>query len=130
MASQTYRNEAGGRIDRSQILSFKFNDEEYAGFAGDTLASALIANGVSIVGRSFKYHRPRGIMSAGAEETNAFVQLIGCEEEPNVQATTLQLVDGLEVRSVSAKPAARFNLGEITNLLHRFFPAGFYYKIF
>lgn len=130
MASQASRITVGGRIDRGQELSFKFNGKQYTGFAGDTLASALIANGVSIVGRSFKYHRPRGIMSAGAEETNAFVQLLGGDEEPNVLATTLQLVDGLEARSVSAKPDARFNPGEITNLLHRFFPAGFYYKTF
>jgi sarcosine oxidase subunit alpha len=127
---QASRIEAGGRIDRGEELSFRFNGKTYTGFAGDTLASALIANGVSIVGRSFKYHRPRGIMSAGAEETNAFVQIIGREEEPNVLATTLPLVDGLEARSVSHKPDARFNLGEITNLLHRFFPAGFYYKTF
>ena len=130
MVSQAYRIDAGGRIDRGQELSFKFNGKPYTGFAGDTLASALIANGVSIVGRSFKYHRPRGIMSAGAEETNAFVQLLGRDEEPNVLATTLRLVDGLEACSVSAKPEARFNPGEITNLLHRFFPAGFYYKTF
>ena len=130
MASQAYRTETGGRIDRSEELSFTFNGKSYTGFAGDTLASALIANGVSIVGRSFKYCRPRGIMSAGAEETNAFVQLLGNEEEPNVQATTLQLVDGLETRSVGAKVAATFNPGEIINLLHRFFPAGFYYKTF
>jgi sarcosine oxidase subunit alpha len=130
VVSQAYRIDAGGRIDRGQELSFKFNGKPYTGFAGDTLASALIANGVSIVGRSFKYHRPRGIMSAGAEETNAFVQLLGPDEEPNVLATTLRLVDGLEACSVSAKPEARFNPGEITNLLHRFFPAGFYYKTF
>lgn len=81
MVSKARRIDAGGRIDRSQQLSFRFNGKTYTGYAGDTLASALIANGVSIVGRSFKYHRPRGIMSAGAEETNAFVQLLGREEE-------------------------------------------------
>ncbi|MBT5219056.1 MAG: FAD-dependent oxidoreductase, partial [Woeseia sp.] len=85
---------------------------------------------VSVVGRSFKYHRPRGIMSAGAEETNAFVQILGSEEEPNVPATTLPLVKGLDAHSVNAWPSVNFDVGRVTDLLHRFFPAGFYYKTF
>jgi sarcosine oxidase subunit alpha len=127
---QVFRIDSGGRIDRSQEITFKFNGRTYTGFSGDTLASALLANGVSIVGRSFKYHRPRGIMSAGVEETNAFVQVLGSEEEPNVLATTLPLREGLETHSVNAWPSVKFDLGSIIDLLHRFFPAGFYYKTF
>jgi len=88
--TEEFRNPSGGRIQRGCPISFQFNGRRYTGFLGDTLASALIANGVSVVGRSQKYHRPRGIMSAGLEETNAFVQLAGNDDEPNRLATTLQ----------------------------------------
>ncbi|MDH3512714.1 MAG: sarcosine oxidase subunit alpha family protein [Gammaproteobacteria bacterium] len=130
MAENPFRMDSTGRIDRSRTLTFRFNGRVYSGYAGDSLASALLANGVSIVGRSFKYHRPRGIMSAGAEETNAFVQLVGDDDEPNVNAAMLSLFDGLEARSVNARPSVGFDLGAINNLLHRFIPAGFYYKTF
>ncbi|MDG2108190.1 MAG: 2Fe-2S iron-sulfur cluster-binding protein [Woeseiaceae bacterium] len=130
MNKQAFRTNSGGRIDRDQPLTFTFNGKRLRGYAGDTLSSALIANGISIIGRSFKYHRPRGIMSAGTEETNAFVQLFGNKEEPNVLATTLPLYEGLEARSVNAWPSVNFDLGGMTNFLHRFFPAGFYYKTF
>jgi sarcosine oxidase subunit alpha len=130
MVESTFRLDAAGRVDRSHKLAFKFNDRKYVGYAGDTLASALLANGVSIVGRSFKYHRPRGIMSAGIEETNAIVQLLGDAEEPNVTATTLPLYEGLEARSVNAWPSVNVDVGSINNFFHRFIPAGFYYKTF
>ena len=117
-------------IDRSTPLWFEFNGRSYRGFLGDTLASALLANGVHMVGRSFKYHRPRGIMSAGAEETNAIVQLIGDDDEPNVLATTLQLYDGLNAKSVNCYPSLSWDLGVLNEWLNRFFPAGFYYKTF
>lgn len=130
MAENVYRLDASGRIDRSQELRFRFNGRSYTGYAGDTLASALLANGVSIVARSFKYHRPRGIMSAGIEETNAIVQLLGLNEEPNVPATMLPLYEGLEARSVNARPSVNIDFKAINNLFHRFIPAGFYYKTF
>lgn len=130
MAENLFRMDSVGRIDRRKVLTFTFNSRVYSGFAGDTLASALLANGVSIVGRSFKYHRPRGIMSAGVEETNAIVQLVGDDDEPNIIATMLPLFEGLAARSVNANPSVGFDLGAINNLLHRFIPAGFYYKTF
>ncbi len=130
MTEALFRIDSVGRVDRSKQLRFTFNGRAYSGCEGDTLASALLANGVSIVGRSFKYHRPRGIMSAGPEETNAIVQLFGDVDEPNVVATMLPLYEGLEARSVNARPSVNFDLGAIKNLLHRFIPAGFYYKTF
>jgi sarcosine oxidase subunit alpha len=98
---------------------------------GDTLASALLANGVSVVGRSFKYHRPRGVIAAGAEEPNALMQLeTGAHATANVPATRIALYDGLEARAVNCLPSAAFDVGEVNNVLARFFPAGFYYKTF
>ena len=93
MSAQPYRLPQGGRIDRSRPLRFTFNDRSYDGYHGDTLASALLANGVTLVGRSFKYHRPRGIMTAGAEEPNALVQLGGgARTEPNIRATVADVL--------------------------------------
>ena len=93
--SQKNRIAQGGRIDRQQLLRFSFDGRELRGYAGDTLASALLANDVQLVGRSFKYHRPRGIFSAGAEEPNALVQLgEGAYCEPNIRATQLELYQG------------------------------------
>ncbi|MEC9371965.1 MAG: 2Fe-2S iron-sulfur cluster-binding protein, partial [Pseudomonadota bacterium] len=101
------------------------------GYSGDTLASALIANGDQIVGRSFKYHRPRGVMSAGVEESGAIVTVgTGSRTEPNVKATVQELYDGLVARGQNAWPSVRFDLGAVNNLLGRFFAAGFYYKTF
>src|SRR5215468_10110498 len=98
--SQSNRLNTGGRIDRSRVINFSFDGKSYSGFAGDTLASALLANGVRLVGRSFKYHRPRGILSAGAEEPNALVELrTGARREPNTRATTVDLYDGLVATS-------------------------------
>ncbi len=130
MSEQTMRTQSPGRVDRQRPLTFRFNGKRYSGFAGDTLASALLANGVSLVGRSFKYHRPRGIASAGIEEPNAIVQVLGDNEEPNIAATMLPLYEGLDARSVNAWPSVHFDIGSITNYLHRLFPAGFYYKTF
>ena len=94
--NQVNRLPQGGRIDRSRPLRFVFDGKPYQGYHGDTLASALLANGVVLVGRSFKYHRPRGILSAGAEEPNALIQLgQGNRSEPNLRATQIELYDGL-----------------------------------
>ena len=125
-----FRLPAGGRIDRSRPVTFRFNGKTMQGYAGDTLASALLANGVRLVGRSFKYHRPRGVMSAGIEETNAVVQLTGREDEPGLVATAVPLYEGLEAVSVTGWPGVRRDLGAINDWLHRLFPAGFYYKTF
>ncbi len=126
-----HRLPAGGRIDRGRPLGFTFNGIRYQGFAGDTLASALLANGIHLVARSFKYHRPRGIVTAGVEEPNALVQLgLGARTEPNVRATQAELYDGLEARSQNCWPSVEFDVGTISNLMSPLFPAGFYYKTF
>jgi len=121
-----------GRIDRKSPLSFTFNGSTFTGYAGDTLASALLANGVRIVGRSFKYHRPRGIYSAGSEEPNALVTLNRGPGRvtPNLPATTMELFDGLAASSQNHWPSLRFDAGRINDLLHPLFSAGFYYKTF
>ena len=129
--SQPFRLAAGGSlIDRSRRLTFRFNGTDYEGHPGDILASALMANGVRLVGRSFKYHRPRGIVAAGAEEPNAIVQLDGDDDEPNARATTLLLRDGLSARSVNCWPSVGFDLGAINDRLSPLLAAGFYYKTF
>jgi len=126
-----FRRGDGGRIDRSRPLRFTFNGRAYAGFKGDTLASALIANGVHLVARSFKYHRPRGIMGAGVEEANAFVRLgRGMAAIPNALATTVELADGLEAQSVHCWPSVGFDIGAVNGAFSRFLAAGFYYKTF
>ncbi|MEK9910760.1 MAG: 2Fe-2S iron-sulfur cluster-binding protein, partial [Candidatus Puniceispirillum sp.] len=130
-SDQTSRLSAGGRIDRSQPVTFTFDGASYTGFAGDTLASALLANDVHLVGRSFKYHRPRGILSAGAEEPNALVRLgKGAYAEPNLRATQIEIFDGLYAESQNRFPSLKFDIGAVNSLLSRFFPAGFYYKTF
>jgi heterotetrameric sarcosine oxidase alpha subunit len=121
----------GGRLDRSRILSFEFDGITYRGFSGDTLASALLANNRRLVGRSFKYHRPRGIFSAGPEEPNALVELRdGARREPNTKATTIELYDGLKARSQNRWPSVGSDLGAMNALLSPFIGAGFYYKTF
>jgi heterotetrameric sarcosine oxidase alpha subunit len=126
-----YRLPSGGRIDRSRPLQFKFDGRSYVGFAGDTLASALLANGVALVGRSFKYHRPRGIVSAGSEEPNALVELrSGGRREPNTRATTVELFEGLEASSQNRFPSLKWDLLSMTAPLSAFMSAGFYYKTF
>ncbi len=129
--SQNFRIDKGGLINRNKKISFKFNGKNYSGFEGDTLASALIANGVHLVGRSFKYHRPRGFFGAGVDEPYAMVQLIRDNESiPNVRATEQELFEGLEAKSVNCWPNVDFDIGAINNFLNKFFPAGFYYKTF
>src|SRR6056300_1460047 len=119
-------------IDETVRVSFKFNGKTYHGFKGDTLASALLANDIHLVGRSFKYHRPRGIMTAGSEEPNAIVQVNDKTNitEPNVRATELEIYEGLEASSQNCWPSVSFDVGGINNLISAFLPAGFYYKTF
>ena len=118
-------------ITNKQKLSFTFNGKKYFGYKGDTLASALIANNVKIVGRSFKYHRPRGIFSAGSEEPNALVELgDGPYKEPNTRATNIELFDGLEGSSQNFLGSVNFDFMAINDLLKNFIGAGFYYKTF
>jgi sarcosine oxidase, subunit alpha len=126
------RTAAGGRIERTQTLRFSFDGRTYAGVAGDTLASALLANGVHLTGRSFKYHRPRGILAAGSEEPNALVTVRRDDARvtPNLRATQVELYDGLVAESQNRWPSLQFDLGRINDRLSRFFPAGFYYKTF
>jgi sarcosine oxidase subunit alpha len=121
----------GGLIDRSQPLDITFDGRRLCGFAGDTLASALIANDVGLVGRSFKYHRPRGIMTAGPEEPNALVTVgEGARAEPNTRATTLELFDGLRATSQNRWPSLRLDLMAANQLFAPLLVAGFYYKTF
>ncbi|HEX2139572.1 MAG TPA: 2Fe-2S iron-sulfur cluster-binding protein, partial [Woeseiaceae bacterium] len=129
--SQPCRLPRGGRIDRSRTLPFAFNGRRYEGHPGDTLSSALLANGVHLVARSFKYHRPRGIMAAGAEEPNAIVQVgRGGRSTPNLKATEVALYEGLEARSVNVFPSVGLDFGAAVGAFSRFMPAGFYYKTF
>ena len=129
--SQNFRLDKAGYINRGKKISFKFNGKKYFGYEGDTLASALLSNGIHLVGRSFKYHRPRGFIGAGVDEPNAHVQLYsGAKTEPNVIATKVELVEGLVATSQNCWPSVSFDFGAINNLLNKFFPAGFYYKTF
>jgi sarcosine oxidase, subunit alpha len=129
--SQKDRLGAGGRINRAIPLTFTFNGRTYQGFQGDTLASALLANGVHFVARSFKYHRPRGIVTAGVEEPNAVVQLErGAYTVPNARATEVELYQGLVATSVNAEPNLESDRMAINQKFSRFMPAGFYYKTF
>ena len=129
--SQKDRLASGGRINRAIALSFTFNGVKYQGFQGDTLASALLANGVHFVARSWKYHRPRGIVTAGVEEPNAVVQLeTGAYTVPNARATEVELYQGLVATSVNAKPSIEKDRMAINQKFARFIPAGFYYKTF
>ena len=129
--SQTYRLNNSGLINRDKKISFKFNGKKYFGYEGDTLASALLANGVHLVGRSFKYHRPRGFFGAGVDEPYAIVQMVrNNETEPNVRATEQELFEGLEAKSVNCWPSVNFDIGAINNFFNKFLPAGFYYKTF
>src|SRR5439155_18111330 len=129
--TQSWRLPEGGAIDRSRPLAFAYDGTRYEGYAGDTLASALLANGVHLVARSFKYHRPRGIYSAGAEEPNALVQLArGARTEPNTRATMQELYDGMAASSQNCWPSVRFDAGAIADAMSPMLPAGFYYKTF
>jgi sarcosine oxidase, subunit alpha len=130
--TQPFRTPAGGRIRRDRLLNFTFNGRKYTGFEGDTLASALLANDVHRVGRSFKYHRPRGILSAGSEEPNALVTI---DREPgritpNLRATQMELYEGLKAHSQNHWPSLRFDLGATAGMVSPLLGAGFYYKTF
>lgn len=130
-SDQSRRLPAGGRVNRTKPLNFRFNNKSYRGFEGDTLASALLANGVDVVGRSFKYRRPRGIMGHGAEEPNAIMQLgSGAQTLPNLPATRVELYEGLEAQSVGVWPSVDFDLKRVLGVFGRLMPAGFYYKTF
>ena len=128
---QMRRLASGGRIDRSKRLTFCFNGRTLEGFQGDTLASALLANGIHLVARSLKYHRPRGLVGAGAEEPNALVQVgEGARSDPNLVATQVELVDGLVARSVNVYPSVDFDLRAVHGWFSRLMPPGFFYKTF
>ena len=131
-APASLRTPGGGRIDRSQRLRFQFDGQSYEGVAGDTLASALLANGVHLTGRSFKYHRPRGILAAGSEEPNALVTVSrdAARVTPNLRATQVELYDELTAESQNRWPSLQRDVGRINDWLSTFFPAGFYYKTF
>ena len=129
---QTNRIKFTRQINQNKPLNFKFNGHNYQGYDGDTLASALLANNIKLVGRSFKYHRPRGIMSSGSEESNALVQISpnSAYTLPNLQATKVELYEGLVCESVNCWPSPKFDFLSINSVLHRILPAGFYYKTF
>ena len=130
-ATQPFRVPGAGLVDTGTSCHFRFDGMDYHGHPGDTLASALLANGVRLVGRSFKYHRPRGILTAGSEEPNALVELRGgARREPNTRATVVELFDGLEARSQNRWPSLRHDLGAINGWFAPLLGAGFYYKTF
>jgi sarcosine oxidase, subunit alpha len=130
--SAPFRTAAGGRVDRRKRLRFSFDGRSYEGLTGDTLASALLANGVHLVGRSFKYHRPRGILGSGADEPNALVGLRRDDARfaPNLRATQVELYEGLRAESQNRSPSLALDLGAVNDRLAPFVPAGFYYKTF
>jgi sarcosine oxidase subunit alpha len=131
VTAEPFRLPSGGAIDRARTLAFTFDGRAYTGYPGDTLASALLANGVRLVGRSFKYHRPRGIFTCGPEEPNALVRVgEGARAEPNTRATMVELYDGLVAVSQNRWPSLGFDVWALNNLLAPLFPAGFYYKTF
>ena len=131
MSSGSTRLRGGGRINRARSLRFTFEGRELEAFEGDTLASALLANGVRRVGRSFKYHRVRGILAAGVEEPNGLLTLgIGGRRTPNVPATTTELYEGLVCERQNGWPSIDLDLMSITGRLASVFEAGFYYKTF
>ena len=128
---QINRLKTGGRINRDKLVTFNFNGKPLEGYEGDTLASALLANGVNIVGRSFKYHRPRGVIGHGAEEPNAILQIgTGCTTLPNQRATQVELYDGMLANNVNGWPSVESDLMAINGLFQRLLAAGFYYKTF
>ena len=120
----------GGWVDRSRPLKFRFNGKDYTGYSGDTLASALMANGVDVLSRSFKYHRPRGVQSVGTSDVSSMVQICGAEESPNVLASVQPLHGNLEARSVNCWPSVKFDFGAVISTISPIIPSGFYYKTF
>ena len=127
-----FRSQKGSVINEKEVIKFSFDGKIYLGYSGDTLSSALLANGVHLMGRSFKYHRPRGILSSGSEEPNAIVTFDRGEGKitPNVRATTLEIFEGLQVFSQNSYPNLKFDIGAFNNIFSMFFPAGFYNKTF
>ncbi len=126
-----FRNSTGGSLDRNKPIRFRFDGRQFSGYQGDTLASALLANGVRVVGRSFKYHRPRGVFGLGVEEPSAMVQLRGgARAEPNIRVTEIELYDGLEAFSQHCWPTVNVDFGAVANVVSPLLPAGFYYKTF
>jgi len=127
-----FRTSQGGRIDRSKPLDFTFDGKTYRGFQGDTLASALLANGVRLLGRSFKYHRPRGLVAAGTEEPNALVTVFrdAGRSTPNLPATAVELHQGLQAESQNRWPSLKWDVSALNDLLSPLFVSGFYYKTF
>ncbi|HET9018720.1 MAG TPA: sarcosine oxidase subunit alpha family protein, partial [Acetobacteraceae bacterium] len=127
-----FRTPTGGRIDRAQPLRFTFDGRAYHGAAGDTLASALLANGVHLMGRSFKYHRPRGVLGAGSDEPNALVTVArdAARIAPNLRATQVELYQNLQAESQNRWPSLDFDVGIVNDWLSPLLPAGFYYKTF
>jgi sarcosine oxidase, subunit alpha len=130
--TQPNRIAGRGRLNAARAVSFSFDGKVMQGLEGDTLASALIANNVHLTGRSFKYHRPRGILSAGVEEPNAIVQVKrdSARTEPNVRATVAEIYDGFAADSQNRWPSLAFDVGAVNDLASPFIPAGFYYKTF
>lgn len=125
------RIDGKGLVDRTKPVRFRFDGKDYAGYKGDTLASALLANDVRLVGRSFKYHRPRGVLTAGSEEPNALVEVVGpTNQTPNVRATVQEVFEGLDCRSQNRLGSLRFDLLAVNDYLSPFLSAGFYYKTF
>ena len=131
MPNQRNRLAGGGRVDRTRPVDFTFNGQKLQGYRGDTLASALLANDIHLIGRSFKYHRPRGIQTAGPEEPSGLVQMgEGARTEPNIRATQIELHDGLVAASQNCWPSVGVDVGALNSLASPLFPAGFYYKTF
>ena len=126
MIRQKFRLPVGGLIDRLQPIEFRFDGKRFEGYEGDTLASALLANAVRLVGRSFKYHRPRGIFTSGSEEPNALVELReGARREPNTRATVTELFEGLSACSQNRWPSLRFDWRAVNGLISALYPRGF-----
>ena len=128
---QPFRKPQGGRIDRTRTVAFTFDGRRYVGHPGDTLASALLANGVKVMGRSLKFHRPRGVLSAGIEEPNALFSVDwGSGKIPSIRATVMPALDGLTAQSQNRFPSVNFDLGRVLDFTRALWPAGFYYKMF
>ena len=123
-------NNKNSCVTDSNKVSFTFDGKKYFGFDGDTIASALLRNNVKIIGRSFKYHRPRGIYTCGIEEPNALVQVLSESNEPNTRATVKKIYSGINVLSQNRWPSLKNDFGYVNNLLSPLFSAGFYYKTF
>ncbi|HAZ78640.1 MAG TPA: sarcosine oxidase subunit alpha, partial [Porticoccaceae bacterium] len=128
---QKNRLVVSGRTDPNQPINFTFNGKPYQGLLGDTLASALLANGVNVVGRSFKYARPRGIVGHGPEEPNGIIQLgSGSATVPNLKVTQVELYEGLDAKSVNGWPSVNIDVMGLVGVFGRLMPPGFYYKTF